>query len=81
MRVFKRLIARTTEVGGRTLVHAGLSGKETSGRYLNNCQVTPAAPLVEGREGPAVQEKVWKDLAAKLEEIQPGILKALEGQA
>ena len=74
----KKLMARTTEVGSRTLVHAALAERDTHGQYLQDCQVRPCSPLVEGKEGGAVQKRVWEELAAKLEEIQPGILKMLD---
>ena len=78
MRIFMRLMCRTTEVGSRTLVHAGLVGPQTHGKYLSDCKPTPCAPFVEGPEGPATQRRVWNELAAKLEQIQPGILKVLD---
>ena len=37
----RALLARTTEVGSRTLVHAAAGGKETHGQYLSDCKVTP----------------------------------------
>lgn len=73
------LLARTTEVGSRTLVHAGVkAGEETHGHYLDNCKITPCSSLVEGPEGPELQKRVWAELSKKLEHIQPGILKNLE---
>lgn len=74
----KNILCRTTEVGARTLVHAGLQGPETHGKYMSDCQVTKCAPLVEGAEGPEVQRRVWEELAGKLEAIQPGITKVLD---
>jgi NAD(P)-dependent dehydrogenase (short-subunit alcohol dehydrogenase family) len=40
LRFGERILARSTEEGSRALVHAILSGEESSGQYLNNCQVT-----------------------------------------
>ena len=76
--VVKKMICRTTEVGSRTLVHGGLAGPDTHGQYLSDCQVKRCAPLVEGKEGAAMQKKVWEELAAKLEEIEPGIINVLD---
>ena len=76
--VMKKIFCRTTEVGSRTLVHAGLAGAETHGQYLADCKVRPCAPLVEGKEGAEIQRRVWEELSMKLEEIQPGILSVLE---
>jgi retinol dehydrogenase 12 len=35
----KVILARTTEVGGRTVVAGVERGKESHGQYLNDCQV------------------------------------------
>jgi NAD(P)-dependent dehydrogenase (short-subunit alcohol dehydrogenase family) len=37
--IMENLIARTTEEGGRVLVHGLLSGQESNGKYLANCHV------------------------------------------
>ncbi|OKP11739.1 Short-chain dehydrogenase TIC 32, chloroplastic [Penicillium subrubescens] len=38
-RVGERMMARSTEEGSRALVNGILSGKESSGQYIDNCQV------------------------------------------
>jgi len=38
--ILKLLLARTTEHGSRTLVHAAEGGSDTHGQYLSNCRVT-----------------------------------------
>ncbi|RMZ17494.1 hypothetical protein D0860_00385 [Hortaea werneckii] len=73
-----RVMCRTTEVGSRTLVHAGLSGPETHGKYMSNCRVEECAPLVQGKEGPEIQRRVWQELSEKLNEIEPGVTKVLD---
>ncbi|KAK3675237.1 hypothetical protein LTR78_004747 [Recurvomyces mirabilis] len=77
-RAITRVFCRTTEVGSRTLVNAGLSGKETHGKYLSDDTITPCAPLVEGKGGAELQSKIWRELVGQLEGIQPGITKVLE---
>jgi retinol dehydrogenase-12 len=37
--IAKTLIARTAEVGSRTLVHGGISGTDSYGRYMSDCNV------------------------------------------
>lgn len=37
--IMKFFLARTTEVGSRTLVNAVESGKESHGQYMSNCRV------------------------------------------
>lgn len=76
--LLKKLLCRTTEVGSRTLVHAGVAGPETHGKYLSDCKITACAPLVEGKEGAETQRRVWDELAKKLEDIEPGITKVLD---
>ena len=73
----KKLICRTTEVGSRPIAWAGLAGPETHGKYISDSKTKDCAPLVEGNEGPEMQRRVWAELSAKLEEIEPGILKVL----
>ncbi|KAI9880399.1 MAG: hypothetical protein M1830_003439 [Pleopsidium flavum] len=72
----KALLARTTEEGSRTLVHAAGVGMETHGKYLSDCQEKDfaVAKMVRGHEGANTQKKVWAQLCQKLEGIQPGIL-------
>ncbi|KAK4690249.1 hypothetical protein P7C71_g6495, partial [Lecanoromycetidae sp. Uapishka_2] len=67
-------LARSTEVGARTTVNAAEGGMETHGQYMNDCQPGQRAPLLISEEGQQVQKKVWAELAAKLERIQPGIM-------
>ncbi|KAI4724983.1 NAD(P)-binding protein [Aureobasidium sp. EXF-10728] len=70
-----KLLARTTEVGSRTLVAAALASHDTHGQYMSNSLVEPPSKFVRSEEGKKTQERVWAELSAKLEEIQPGILK------
>ncbi|KAH7068506.1 hypothetical protein FB567DRAFT_250698 [Paraphoma chrysanthemicola] len=69
----KLVLARTTEVGSRTLVHAGSSGQESHGQYLSDAKITPPSAFVRSDEGAEVQKRVWDELVAKLEGIKKGI--------
>jgi len=75
MGVAMKIVARTTEAGSRTLVHAAGPdvGVGTHGKFLMNCQVYPNGPNVESDEGKALEERFGKELVQKLEEIRPGI--------
>ncbi|KAF2863280.1 short-chain dehydrogenase/reductase [Piedraia hortae CBS 480.64] len=75
--VAKKIMCRTTEVGSRNLVDAGLRGPETHGKYLSDCQVEKRAPMVEGPGGDELQDRVWKELGVELEKIEPGVLNLL----
>lgn len=69
--------ARTTEVGGRTLVDAACKGPDSHGKYLSDCEIHDPAPFVMSAEGSKTQKRVWKELSEKLEHIQPGILEGI----
>ncbi len=73
----KWLLARTTEVGSRTLVAAASGGEETAGKYMADSVVSYESPFVLSEEGQRVEKKVWRELIEKLERIQPGISKNL----
>lgn len=74
-RLMYKLLARTTEVGSRTLVAAALASHDTHGQYMSDCMVEEPSKFVRSEEGKRTQERVWAELSAKLEVIQPGILK------
>jgi retinol dehydrogenase 12 len=67
------LLARSTEVGSRTLVDATTSGPETHGAYKSDCKVVPPSAYVLSEEGQKMQKRVWAELCEKLEAIEPGV--------
>jgi retinol dehydrogenase 12 len=69
-----RLLARTAEEGGRTLVFAAYGGQDTHGKYLDHCKIGRVSPYIVSGKGLEVQKKLWKELSAKLEEVEPGVL-------
>ncbi|KFY48750.1 hypothetical protein V495_01062 [Pseudogymnoascus sp. VKM F-4514 (FW-929)] len=71
--VAKALMARTTEVGGRTLVHSAAAGTESHGQYMSEAKVKEPSAFVRSAEGAKTQERVHKELMDILETIQPGI--------
>lgn len=73
MAIMKALLARKSEYGSRTLVHAASQGSESHGQYLSDCKITPPSPLVLSGEGKKAQDRVWDELAKKLEAISPGV--------
>lgn len=72
---FKLAMARTTEQGSRTLVAAAEAGAESHGQYMSDCRVVPPSEFVRSDEGKKTQERVYTELMAILEKIQPGISK------
>jgi len=71
--ILKALIARSTEKGSRTLVHAALSGSqsEVNGKYLNKCQVEEESDYVLSDEGRKLQARLWDETIALLEQVDP----------
>ena len=72
--LMRLVLARSTEAGSRTLVHAGAQGQSSYGRYLADCEVAAPAALVTSEEGRVTQERVWSELVGKLEAIRPGVM-------
>ncbi|KUI57218.1 Retinol dehydrogenase 12 [Cytospora mali] len=75
--VLKFFLARTTEMGSRTLVAAGNAGKESHGKYMTDGHVSEKSlsPFVKSADGKKASEKVWKELSQILEKIEPGVTK------
>jgi retinol dehydrogenase-12 len=67
------MLARTAEVGGRTLVHSAAAGAESHGQYMSETKVKEPSAFVRSKEGIATQERVHTELMAILEKIQPGV--------
>lgn len=77
LEVLKFFLARSTEVGSRTLVAAAEAGPESHGKYIYNCQPNEAAvsQFVRSEDGQKAADKVWTELAEILEKIKPGVTK------
>ena len=69
----KLVLARSTEVGSRTLMHAGSAGKASHGQYLEDCEISEPTAWVSAAEGKEVQERIWDELKVKMERICPGV--------
>ncbi|KAI4097952.1 MAG: hypothetical protein LQ339_006656 [Xanthoria mediterranea] len=66
-------LARSTEVGSRTIVAAAEAGPGTHGKYMSESAVTEPSELVRSQEGARVQRQLWGELTGKLERIVPGV--------
>lgn len=71
----KFLLARTTEVGSRTLMAAAVAGPESHGKYMTDARVDDGAlsEFVRSGDGKEAGKKVWVELSEILEEIQRGV--------
>jgi retinol dehydrogenase-12 len=74
---FKKVAARTPEEGGRTLVFAAYGGKETHGKYLDDCVVGKVSCWVVSEDGLATQMRLWQELSAKLDGIEKGVMEGV----
>ncbi|KAA8643721.1 hypothetical protein EYZ11_012555 [Aspergillus tanneri] len=79
MAVMKFFLARTTEVGSRTLVAGVAAGSESHGEYMSNGEVASQelSAFVRRDDGQTAQKKIWKELSEIFEAIQPGIMENL----
>ncbi|KAK6539160.1 hypothetical protein TWF694_009404 [Orbilia ellipsospora] len=73
MRLF---LARSTEVGSRTLLHGAFAGEESHGKYFSECvDKTDQLPdWVNNVSGKAIQKRVWDSLVKQLNIAQPGCI-------
>lgn len=71
--LMKVVLARSTELGSRNLVHAASLGPESHGQYVSDCVVEQPSNYVVSGEGWKDQQRVWKELSEKLERIQTGV--------
>lgn len=73
----KLAMARTTEVGSRTLVAAAVAGDESHGKYMHDGKVADEelSPFVRSGDGDEAAKKVWAELKDILESIQKGVTK------
>ena len=76
--LMKLVLARSTESGSRTLVASAAAGKESHGQYMSDAKVVDESlsPFVKSADGEKAGVRVWEELNAKLDGIQPGILRA-----
>jgi retinol dehydrogenase 12 len=79
-------VARTSEQGSRTLVHAavGEDGEQFKGEYLSNCAVAASvlgfrrvnvrtSEFVGSEEGKEAQKRVWNEAWDILKKVAPEI--------
>ncbi|CAL5865889.1 uncharacterized protein PFLUO_LOCUS95 [Penicillium psychrofluorescens] len=78
--LLKAVIARSTEVGSRTLVAGATAGMDSHGAYMTDGCVenTAFSPFVRSDEGYQARQKLWKEVSDIFEGIQPGIMQDLE---
>ncbi|KKP07019.1 short-chain dehydrogenase [Trichoderma harzianum] len=76
VRLAYKMLARTTEVGGRCLVLAACAPDNSHGECQSDGKNQDVAPWIYTSLGQKAQKKAWEQTAVILEERKPGILKA-----
>ncbi|KAF2717687.1 NAD(P)-binding protein [Polychaeton citri CBS 116435] len=79
LEVTKLFLARSTEVGSRSLVLAAQAGAESHGKHINDGKVGDGAlsAFVRSEDGKRAGERVWGELKNILERAQHGVSKNL----
>lgn len=62
-------------MGSRELVHAAAAGPETHGKWLDSHEIREPSPFVRSKEGELLQTRVYEELMAILEKVEPAITK------
>ncbi|KAJ5542831.1 hypothetical protein N7535_005255 [Penicillium sp. DV-2018c] len=77
--VLKLFLARSTEVGSRTLVAGATAGLESHGSYMTDGHVENSAfsSFVRSEEGRQAREKLWAELEVILEGVRPGVMQSV----
>ncbi|KAF2137385.1 uncharacterized protein K452DRAFT_291634 [Aplosporella prunicola CBS 121167] len=72
--LMKAVLARTTEVGSRTLVAGTVAGRASHGKYMTDGQVADEEVVawVKGAEGKEIGRRLWEEVRGVLEEAAPG---------
>ncbi|EXJ87396.1 alcohol dehydrogenase [Capronia epimyces CBS 606.96] len=73
--ILKFFLARSTEVGSRTLMAAAEAGPESHGKYMTDGLPNDGAlsAFVRSEDGNKASKKIWNELADILEKIHPGV--------
>ncbi|KIJ68096.1 hypothetical protein HYDPIDRAFT_107736 [Hydnomerulius pinastri MD-312] len=75
LRAMKAMLARTTEVGSRTLVHPAVEPGERTrhGRYISCCEVSEESDYVLSDEGKEVSRRLWAETIEVLGKVDPRV--------
>ncbi|KAJ5993632.1 retinol dehydrogenase 14 [Penicillium sp. IBT 35674x] len=71
LRLVQALIARTVEIGSKTLLHAVTQGAETHGKWLENQAIADPGTIVTSDEAAVVRKKAWAEITSVLRDVDP----------
>ena len=72
------LLARTSEMGSRTLVHPAVEPGERArhGRYVSSCEVSEESDYVLSEEGKEISRRVWVSVSSALRVCRTSLVDA-----
>jgi NAD(P)-dependent dehydrogenase (short-subunit alcohol dehydrogenase family) len=75
----RAMMARTAEVGSRTILHGLVAGEASHGKLLSGCKIKEywVPDWVSNAEGQRLQKNIWEELVDRLEKVQPGCISQL----
>lgn len=73
VRLVQKLIARTAEVGSRTIVCGASVGKAGHGQYIPDCKIESPKGVCQRPDALEMQHRFWLELKEILETIQHGV--------
>ena len=75
----RAMMARSAEVGSRTVLHGLVAGEESHGKLLSGCKIKEywVPGWVSNAEGQRLQKGIWNELVERLEDVQPGCISQL----
>ncbi|KAL9095871.1 MAG: hypothetical protein Q9165_001868 [Trypethelium subeluteriae] len=75
----RAMMARSAEVGSRTILHGLVAGEESHGKFLSGCKIKEywVPGWVSNAEGQRLQKGIWTELVERLENVQPGCVSQL----
>ncbi|UZJ53793.1 hypothetical protein CBS101457_003113 [Exobasidium rhododendri] len=80
--IIQFILARTTEMGSRTLYHSATAAPDSHGQYMSDGKVDDSAvsAYVKSKGGAETGKRVWTELSKILESIEPGVTGVLESK-
>ncbi|KAL0486635.1 retinol dehydrogenase [Acrasis kona] len=79
--LMKKALARTTEMGARTLTHSAVGKLEphaTKGTYYSDCKETEPSDFVIGEEGKKAQDRLWTEMVQILSRVDSSVKRILQ---
>lgn len=71
------IVARTCEMGSRTLMGGIFAGEEMHGKFMSDCREQGCPGMMEGEEGEVLNDRIWGELLLIMEGIEAGVTENL----